>query len=102
MAERWSGTTVAYAGELIVDTRPDGVEPIAASRRANSRDPQLAIYYVNNGSVTYKPDAHFLRDVGSFIGQHLTVFPRYVSSYAGGAWEFDASKKSLINYGASK
>jgi hypothetical protein len=102
VAERWNGTTVAYAGELIVDTRPDGVEPATASARAKSRESQQAIYYVNNGSGTYKPDAHFLRDVGRFIGEQLKVSPRYLASHDGDAWELDGTEQSLLNYGTSK
>ncbi|MHC4876978.1 MAG: hypothetical protein ACYTGL_10800 [Planctomycetota bacterium] len=99
VAETWNSTTVVYAGELIVDTSPEDIETETTKRKTTER---VACYYVNNGSGTYRPDSHYLRDVGAYFAEQLEVAPRYLYSYKGDAWEFDTSHTSLIDYGDIK
>lgn len=89
--ERWMSRTVAYAGELIVDT--------TAKTAAGKPD---VYFYLNNGSCTYKPDAHYLRTVARYVQKKLNVAPRFVQNPQGGedgkgeVWPFGAAAESVI------
>lgn len=89
--ETWMTSTVAYAGELIVDT--------TAKNAAGEPD---ACFYLNNGSGTYQPDAHYLRTVGRYVKEKLTIAPRYLQNPYGGkdekgeVWTFRVDSTSAI------
>lgn len=89
--ERWMSRTVAYAGELIVDT--------TAKTAAGEPD---AYFYLNNGSGTYRPDAHYLRSVARYVLKKVSVAPRFVQNPHGGkdgngeVWPFRAGAESVI------
>ncbi|MBI1310193.1 hypothetical protein GC176_02715 [bacterium] len=92
VAEKWNGTTVAYAGEIIVDTAPEDIP-----QRIGKCPPTNCYFYLNNGSGTYKPDGHYLREVATYFAGTLGVAPRFVYQFKSDAWEFETETKSLID-----
>jgi len=83
----WMSRTVAYAGELIVDT--------AAK---NSAGDPAHYFYLNNASPAYLPDGHYLRTVAHYVRKELTIAPRYLQDpHSEKVWTFHVGPDSVLS-----